>query len=83
MSWSAKHEAYNHPKLHELTYAVQRLPIGGFYRAALLCSIDRYGEKFIERPDYKPEDGWSNFEALQQVTLKDMMEASLRANFER
>jgi hypothetical protein len=68
---------YNHPKLHALTWAVQRLPIGGFYRAALLRSIDRYADQFIDRPNYAPEEGWDDLEALQQVTLGDMMEHQL------
>ena len=65
---------YNHPKLHALAYTVQRLPIGGFYRAALLRSIDRYSDQLIDRPHYTPEEGWDDLEALQQVTLGDMME---------
>jgi hypothetical protein len=74
---------YNHPKLHALTYSVQRLPIGGLYRAALLRSIDRYADQFIERPTRPPEEAWDDLEALQQVTLGDMMEASLKARFLR
>ncbi len=71
---------YNHPKLYALTYVVQHLPIGGMYRAALLRSIDRYGGQFIERPQYAPDEGWDDLEALQQVTLGDMMEASIRGH---
>ncbi|MCX7166635.1 MAG: hypothetical protein NTV11_10220 [Rhodocyclales bacterium] len=70
---------YNHPKLHALVHAVQRLPIDGLYRAALLRSIDRYADQIIERPQYTPEEGWDDLEALQQVTLGDMVEASHRA----
>jgi hypothetical protein len=70
---------YNHPKLHALTYTVQRLPIGGFYRAALLRSIDRYADQIIDRTDLRSEEAWDDLEALQQVTLGDMMEASLMA----
>ena len=71
---------YNHPKLHALTYTVQRLPIGGFYRAALLRSIDRYADQIIDRTDLQSEEAWDDLEALQQVTLGDMMEASLMAH---
>ena len=70
---------YNHPKLHALAYTVQRLPIGGFYRAALLRSIDRYADQLIARPACKPDEGWDDLEALQQVTPGDMMELSYRA----
>lgn len=69
---------YNHPKLHALTFTVQRLPVGGFYRAALLRSIDRYADQIIARPTRPREEAWDDLEALQQVTLGDMMEASLR-----
>lgn len=68
-----------HPKLHQLAYIVQRLVgIGGFYRAALMSSIDRYAEHIIARS----EVGMSNFEALQQVTLGDIYEASIMAIFQ-
>jgi hypothetical protein len=76
-------QKYNHPKLHALTYTVQRLPIGGLYRAALLWSIDRYADQLIERPLYRPDEGWDDLEALQQVTLGDMMETSIRARFRK
>lgn len=69
----------NHPRLNALTYTVQRLPVGGVYRAALLRSVDRYAEQIIER---QPDEDWDDLEALQQVTLGDIMEASLRARIE-
>lgn len=69
----------NDPRVHALAYAVQRLPVGGFYRAALLRSIDRYADQIIERPTLPPEEAWDDLEALQQVTLGDMIEAALRA----
>ncbi len=31
------------------------------------------------RPHYRPEEGWDDLEALQQVTLGDMMEERLAA----
>lgn len=73
----------NHSRLHALVWTVQRLPVGGIYRANLLRSIDRYGDQIISRPCYKPEDGWDDLEALQQVTLADMMEATLQHLFRR
>lgn len=71
---------YDHPRLHKLIYTVQRLSIGGFYRAALLRSIDRYADQIVERPAISPEGAWDDLEAVQQVTLGDMMEASLMAS---
>lgn len=68
----------SHPKLDALAYIVQRLVgIGGFYRAALMTSIDRYAEHIVARS----EEHMSNFEALQQVTLGDLSEAMMLANF--
>jgi hypothetical protein len=63
---------FNHPRLNDLNYAVRRLPIGGLYRAALLRSIDRYADQFIDRPDYAPDEGWDDLEALQQVTASSV-----------
>lgn len=71
-----------HPKLHELIYSVQRLRgIGGFYQAALRSSIDRYANQIVKRPNYKPDEGWDDLEALQQVTLGDMADAMMMAMF--
>ena len=68
----------SHPKLHELSSNVQRLVgIGGFYRAALMSSIDRYADQIITRS----EDDLDNLEALQQVTLGDIYEANIKAIF--
>ena len=64
-----------HSRLSALAYTVQRLPIGNYYRAALLTSIDRYAGQITER---QPDEGWDDLEALQQVTLGDMMEFALR-----
>lgn len=73
----------NHPKLHALTYTVQRLPVGGFYRAALLRSIDRYADQLVERPALPPEEAWDDLEALQQATLGDMIEVALKTRISR
>jgi hypothetical protein len=71
----------SHTRLAELVGEVQRLPVRNGYRTALLRSIDKYAEQIINRPIFPPEDGWDDLEALQQVTLGDMMEAQLSGRF--
>jgi hypothetical protein len=68
----------HHPRIQALRAIVNRLPVDGMYRAALHRSLGRYADQWISRPHYRPEEGWDDLEALQQVTLGDMMEESLR-----
>jgi hypothetical protein len=69
------------PRLIRLRRQVAKLPVRGEYRDALYRSIELYGSQIVARPEYKPEDGWDDLEALQQVTLGDMLEHSLREQF--
>ena len=48
------------------------------YRALLLQSIDTLREQILERPLYARDEGWDDLEALQQVTLGEMMERDLQ-----
>lgn len=48
------------------------------YRAALHRSLGRYVGQLVSRPHYRPEEGWDDLEALQQVTLGDIMEERLQ-----
>jgi hypothetical protein len=68
----------NHPRLHSLTHLVQRMSCRNSYRAALLRSIERYGYQLIDRPYYRHDEGLDDLEALCQVTLGDMLEASIQ-----
>lgn len=67
-----------HPRLALLRSQVLGLPVSEPYQAALLASIDTYRDHFLSRPVHAPHEGWDDLEALQQVTLGDMMERSLR-----
>ena len=67
-----------HPRLALLRSEVLGLPVGEPYRAALLASIDTYRDQILSRPVYAPHEGWDDLEALQQVTLGDAMERTLR-----
>ena len=68
----------HHPRIHALRVIVSQLPVDGMYRAALHRSLGRYADQLVCRPHYGPEEGWDDLEALQQVTLGDMMEESLQ-----
>jgi hypothetical protein len=66
-----------HLRLSLLRSQVHSLPVDEQYRAALLESIDTYRDQILGRPVYAPDEGWDDLEALQQVTLGDMMERAL------
>jgi hypothetical protein len=68
----------HHPRIAQLRSDVAGLPIDEEYRRWVQNSLDLYADHIINRPLYKPEDGWDDLEALQQIALGDMMEASLR-----
>ena len=68
----------SHPRLLALRRDVLGLPVDEAYRTALLRSLVKYGSEIVERPMYAPDEGWDDLEALQQVTLGDMMERRLR-----
>jgi hypothetical protein len=69
----------HHPRIAQLRTDVARLPVDEQYRRWLYRSLNLYADQVVECPLYKPEDGWDDLEALQQVTLGDMMEHSLRS----
>ena len=68
-----------HPRIAILRTVVLTLPVDEDYRAQLLLSLDTYRDQILERPAYQPDQGWDDLEALQQVTLGDMMERNLQA----
>jgi hypothetical protein len=72
-----------HPRLALLRSQVTSLSVDEQYRAALLKSIDTYREQILGRPLYAQDEGWDDLEALQQVTLGDVMERALQEKFER
>ena len=73
----------HHPRIQSLREFIGRIRVDCFYKAALHRSLDRYARQFVARPEYKPEEGWDNLEALQQVTLGDLMEESSMAMCEK
>jgi hypothetical protein len=69
----------HHPRIQALRVVIDQLPVDVMYRAALHRSLELYADQIIER---QPDEGWDDLEALQQVTLGDMMEASMQAQFQ-
>ena len=72
-----------HPRIWALRRQIRGMAVGSEYIAWLYHCLYKYADQFVTRPIYKPEEGWDDFEALQQVTLGDMMEHSLKEMFRR
>lgn len=72
---SPNRQLRHHPRIISLRRAVATLPVDAQYRRWLFRSINRYADQFVARPEPTPREGWDDLEALQQVTLSDMMES--------
>jgi hypothetical protein len=72
------HPLYWHPRIAALRRSVNRLPVGDDYRCRLRHALYQYADQIVTRSHYKSEEGWDDLEALQQVTLGDWMEVSIR-----
>ena len=70
-----------HPRIYALRRAIAGMAIASEYRARLYAALYRYADQVVARPVYKPDEGWDDLEALQQVTLGDWMEEALRDGF--
>lgn len=69
----APHPLRMHPRIYALRQRVMGMAVQSEYISRLYAALYQYADQIIERPLYKPEDGWDDFEALQQVTLADWM----------
>lgn len=65
-----------HPKICALRKEIDALPVSSEDHRWLRYALWRYSDQLIEREEPQPSDGWSNFEALQQVALGDRFEAA-------
>lgn len=72
-----------HPRIYALRQSIRSMAVSSEYVARLYQSLYKYADQIIERPHYRPEIGWDDLEALQQVTLSDWMEESLQSFWER
>lgn len=76
---SNPHPLYWHPRIAALRQSLNRLPVGDEYRQRLRKALYQYADQIVERPFYKPNEGWDDLEALQQVALGDWFEESIAA----
>jgi len=65
------------PRIALLIKQVNSLPVNDEYKSLLLDAIKNYREQILERPEIPIDGGWNDLEALQQVTLGDMLERSI------
>lgn len=68
-----------HPRICALRREIDSLPVDTECHRWLRYALWRYADQLIDREEPPPEEGWSNFEALQQAALGDRAEAWLRA----
>ena len=68
-----------HPRIFALRQGIRGMAVQGDYVSRLYAALYQYAEHFVNRPHYAPGEGWDDLEALQQVTLGDWMEKSIRA----
>jgi len=73
----APHPLRMHPRIYALRQSIRGMAVHSEYVSRLYAALYRYADQIIERPFYKPEDGWDDLEALQQVALSDWMEESM------
>jgi hypothetical protein len=71
------HPLRMHPRIVGLRQQIRALPVDKAYASRLLVSLYKYADQIVERPCYLRGEGWNDLEALQQVTLGDMMEEKL------
>jgi hypothetical protein len=67
-----------HPRIRALRRQIGGMAVGGEYLAWLRHCLYKYADQIVARPHYSPGEGWDDLEALQQLALGEMMEASLR-----
>ena len=73
----APHPLRLHPRIYALRRLIRGMGVGSEYVSRLYSALYKYADQIVERPHYKSEEGWDDFETLQQVTLSDWMETSI------
>lgn len=71
------HQLRYHPRIVALRRFVNAMHVQYEYEMRLKRSIYRYADQIISRPVYGAWHGWSDAEAIQQVTLGDWNEENL------
>jgi hypothetical protein len=73
----APHPLHLHPRIYALRRLIRGMGVCSEYVARLYSALYKYADQIVERPYYIAEEGWDDFETLQQVTLSDWMETSV------
>lgn len=77
------HPLAQHPRIQALRRQIREMGVRSDYMSRLYHSLYKYADQIVERPVYAPGEGLNDLEALQQVTLGDMNERSLRVMYLR
>jgi hypothetical protein len=72
------HPLRMHPRIYALRRSIRGMAVQSEYVSRLYAALYKYADQFVNRPHYRPDEGWDDLEALQQVTLSDWMEESIR-----
>ena len=72
------HPLRMHPRIYALRQSIRGMAVSSEYVARLYAALYTYADQLIDRPRYASEEGWDDFEALQQVTLSDWHEQSIK-----
>lgn len=54
------------------------MAVSSEYVSRLYAALYKYANQIVARPHYAHDEGWDDLEALQQVTLGNWMEESIR-----
>ena len=68
------HPLAEHPRIQALRRQIREMGVPSDYMARLYNALYKYADQIVDRPEYGPDEGWDDLEALQQVTLGDMNE---------
>ncbi len=71
------HPLRMHPRIHALRQSIGGMAVESEYKSRLYAALYKYADQFVEHPHYRPDEGWDDLEALQQVMLGDWMEERL------
>lgn len=76
-----RHPLYDHPRIAAVREAIHGIGVSNEYKARLYHSLYAYADQVVTRPICAPGEGWSDLEAIQQVTMGDMNERWIRTNW--
>lgn len=67
-----------HPRIYALRRSIRGMAVSSEYVSRLYAALYRYADQIVARPYPSSNEDWDDLEALQQVTLSDWMEESIR-----